>query len=177
VTLIEHACAHGHRLVLIDSSEMLDLLPEAPCVTKSAGRFPLDHREFVTGGAGAIDVIIVYSVLQYVLAESNLLEFLDSAVSMLAHGGQLLAGDIPNESMRARFAMSPSGAEYRRKASAPAALANDTTLSARRGTFHDDLIVSLLARYRAAGYHAYVMPQAADLPMADRREDLLIVRP
>ena len=41
----------------------------------------------------------------------------------------------------------------------------------------DASVMALLSRARAAGFHAWLMPQAAGLPMANRREDLVIERP
>jgi hypothetical protein len=46
-----------------------------------------------------------------------------------------------------------------------------------RGKIDDAVLLGLVARYRAAGCHAYLLPQAAELPMANRREDMLIVSP
>ena len=39
------------------------------------------------------------------------------------------------------------------------------------------MVLALLARARAQGFHAWALPQAAELPMANRREDILIRRP
>jgi hypothetical protein len=39
------------------------------------------------------------------------------------------------------------------------------------------VIVAILSRARAAGADAYVVPQAPNLPMANRREDILIRLP
>jgi hypothetical protein len=174
--LIDHACAHGQRLVLIDSPEMLGQLKPALCATMLAGRFPFDHRDFVIDNAGKFDVVIVYSVLQYVLAEASLDDFLDSAVALLADGGQLLAGDLPNESMRSRYADSPAGASYRQAIGASHTAAHGG-VAAKVDKFDDGDVLAVLARYRAMGFHAYVVPQSAELPMANRREDVLIVRP
>ena len=41
----------------------------------------------------------------------------------------------------------------------------------------DSILVSLLLRARGQGFDAYLLPQRPTLPMANRREDLLIVRP
>jgi hypothetical protein len=41
----------------------------------------------------------------------------------------------------------------------------------------DAVVMSLIQRARAQGFDAYVVPQAPALPMANRREDILIVRP
>ena len=50
--------------------------------------------------------------------------------------------------------------------------------AARRPDQIDDgIVLALLARARAHGFHAWVLPQAAALPMASRREDVLIRRP
>ncbi len=45
------------------------------------------------------------------------------------------------------------------------------------GKLDDAVVLGILARCRAAGFDAYVVPQAPDLPMANRREDILIHRP
>jgi 2-polyprenyl-3-methyl-5-hydroxy-6-metoxy-1,4-benzoquinol methylase len=175
--LLEHAQQQGHRVFLADSPEMLVLLPTLPSATKLPGRFPQEHRDFVAGNLGTFDAIVVYSVIQYVFSESSLYDFLDSATALLSHGGQLLVGDIPNASMRQRHFSSPAGraqhVEFARRAGGSPVVPSGTT----SGKIDDGVMLSILARYRAAGFHAYVLPQAPDLPMANRREDVLIVRP
>jgi hypothetical protein len=39
------------------------------------------------------------------------------------------------------------------------------------------VVFALLQRARLAGFDAYVLPQDPALPMANRREDVLIIRP
>ena len=46
-----------------------------------------------------------------------------------------------------------------------------------RAKIDDAVVFSILGRARAAGFDAYVVPQAPDLPMANRREDILIMSP
>ena len=46
-----------------------------------------------------------------------------------------------------------------------------------RHKIDDSVILSLLNRARSQGFDAYVLPQRPDLPMANRREDVLIRRP
>jgi hypothetical protein len=41
----------------------------------------------------------------------------------------------------------------------------------------DSVMLSLLMRARAQGCDAYLLPQRDDLPMANRREDILIRKP
>ena len=46
-----------------------------------------------------------------------------------------------------------------------------------RDQIDDGVVLGLVTRARNFGFDAYVVPQAPDLPMANRREDILIVRP
>jgi hypothetical protein len=46
-----------------------------------------------------------------------------------------------------------------------------------RGKIDDSVILGLLARTRAQGFDAYLLPQPPDLRFANRREDVLIRRP
>ncbi|MBV9860257.1 MAG: SAM-dependent methyltransferase [Alphaproteobacteria bacterium] len=174
--VIAECVGRGHELTLIDSPEMLDLLPDTAHVTKLTGPFPAclssqawHNREF--------DAILVYSVVQYVFSEGNLFSFIDAAAALLAEGGQLLVGDIPNATMRKRFLASPAGREYHRRHYASLPEPEVTFNSPDPGHVDDGIILGILARMRLAGFHAYVMPQADQLPMATRREDILIRRP
>ena len=45
------------------------------------------------------------------------------------------------------------------------------------GQLDDGVILGLIARMRNAGFHAFVVPEGAGLPMANRREDILIMKP
>jgi len=46
-----------------------------------------------------------------------------------------------------------------------------------RGLPVDSVIMSIILRSRNAGFDAYWLPQAEILPMANRREDVLIIKP
>jgi 2-polyprenyl-3-methyl-5-hydroxy-6-metoxy-1,4-benzoquinol methylase len=166
----------NHTVWVADSAEMLQHLPDAPAVTKLPGRFPDDQRAFVAAQRGTLDAVLIYSVLHYVFAEASLHDFLDNAVTLLAHRGQLLVGDIPNLSMRRRFFASPAGVEFHRAftgSSEPPEVDQGLGLT----KIDDAVLLGLVHRYRAAGLDAYLLPQAADLPMSNRREDLIVVRP
>jgi hypothetical protein len=170
-------CRHrGHRLTLIDSAEMLALLPDDPSIAKVAGRFPEDCGDFLAAHRGRVDAILVYSVLQYVFAAGNVFAFLDRALELLADGGQLLIGDIPNQSMRRRFFSAPAGIRFHRQFLRTGAGTAEPDVS-QPGRMDDAAVLALVLRARAAGFHAYLVPQAPALPMANRREDLLIVKP
>ena len=45
------------------------------------------------------------------------------------------------------------------------------------GFLDDAVLLALVMRARAAGFHAWLVPQDPQLPMANRREDLLVERP
>jgi hypothetical protein len=175
--LIDLCRRRGHRLTLIDSAEMLALLPEPPDVEKIVGRFPEDCGDFLAARRGGFDAVLVYSVLQYVFAEGNVFAFLDSALELLADGGQLLIGDLPNQSMRKRFFSSAAGVRFHRRFTGGDEPPRVEHQALEPGKIDDAVVLSLVLRARAAGFHAYLLPQAPALPMANRREDLLIVKP
>jgi SAM-dependent methyltransferase len=161
----------GHAATLVDSPEMLSQLPDGPRVTKLAGAFPS------VAPNGEFDAILAYSVLHYVFAEGDVGSFLDCALKLLAPGGALLIGDIPNVSKRARFFRSAAGADFHRNFMGtdeppPAALTHPDG-----GELDDSVVLGLLSRARAAGCDAHVIPLCRDLPLANRREDILVTRP
>jgi hypothetical protein len=174
--LMAHCAEREHRLVLADSAEMLAHLPSGKGVAKIAGRFP-GTADAIRAAFGRANVILCYSVIQYALAEDILHGFFDAALDLLADGGEMLIGDIPNLSMRGRFFASAAGEAVHRAYSG----GNDKPIAGIResemGKITDHVVLELLARARAAGAHAFVVPQAAGLPMANRREDILIKRP
>jgi hypothetical protein len=126
---------------------------------------------------GRIDVIIAYSVIQYVFTEGNLWNFLDRCLALLSEGGEILFGDVPNISMRKRFFSSQAGAVSHRnftgKNERPEVVFNNLEI----GQMDDSVVLAILARARSQGFHAWVVPQALSLPMANRREDILIRKP
>ena len=166
----------AHPLVLVDSAEMLDLLPDAAHVEKLPGRYPAVPVLF-DRYAGRVDVIIAYSVIQYVFAEGNLWDFVDRSLALLTDGGEILFGDIPNMTMRKRFFSSESGIRCHQAYTGKDELPVVTFNQIEPGQMDDSVVMALLARVRAQGFHAWVVPQAADLPMANRREDILIRKP
>lgn len=176
VTLMKRCAKNGQRLVLVDSAEMLDPLPHHGDVTKLAGLFPACLGK-VTAVETAFDAILVYSVIQYVFAEANIHAFIDAAASLLAAGGQLLIGDIPNASMRKRFLSSEAGRAYHRAHYGDRPFPEIGHNRLEQGQIDDAVVLGIVARMRAAGFDAYVVPQGQDLPMANRREDIFISRP
>ena len=174
--LIDLCTDRQHTLLLVDSEEMLRHLPDAKSVKKIAGCYP-SCSELFQEYDRKVDVIVCYSVLHYIFAESNVWEFFDRSLGLLNSGGQMLIGDIPNVSKRKRFFSSTTGTNFHKQF-----VGKD---EAPRVDFHviepkkidDSVVMALLFRARSAGFDAYVLPQRSDLPMANRREDLLITRP
>jgi len=175
INLCEH---NGHELILIDSQEMLDLLPNKPFIKKISGCFPQNLTDFLESYKNKIDIFLCYSVMHYIFFEGNWFDFLDQAVGLLNWGGQALLGDLPNHSMRQRFFNSPNGVAFHKaftKTDTEPSVQWQPTVQATQ--IDDSVILASLMRVRAAGYHAYVVPQPQALPMANRREDILIYRP
>ena len=173
--LIDLCAAQGHRLVLVDSPEMLAQLSERPFVEKRPGMFPRDRRA-LADLCGGVDVILCYSVLHYIYVDADVNDFLDALLELLAPGGEALIGDIPNVSKRRRFFASEAGVAFHR-----AFTGTDSLPPAEDGSntnrIDDAIIANLLQRARAAGSDAYWLPQPPSLPMANRRDDILIRRP
>jgi hypothetical protein len=171
-------CAHnGHELVLIDSEEMLDQLPDFDFIRKIPARFPEECRGVIDSYEGRVDALLSYSVLHYVFAAGNVYQFMDECLRMLAPSGQLLFGDIPNIDKRKRFFASAAGAASHRRFTGTNDAPQVHFNQLEPGQIDDAVVIALVNRCRRAGFDAYVLPQAADLPMANRREDLLVVRP
>jgi len=174
--ILDHCQSRGDRAILIDSAEMLRELPDAPRVDKRAGRFPQCH-DTLADLSGRVDVIICYSVLQYIYRDSNPFEFIDRSLDLLAAGGEFLIGDIPNLAMRRRFFSSDAGIAYHRNFTGTDAKPDVTLNLVSPGAIDDAVVLGLVNRARAAGADAFILPQPPTLPMANRREDILIRRP
>lgn len=176
IMLINLCCENNHQLTMIDSEEMLSLLPNYPFINKVPSLFP-NCPEWLESNQKAIDVILCYSIFHYVFLDTAFFRFLDCALSLLSPGGQMLIGDIPNISKRKRFFSSESGIrfhkEFMKTANEPQVVFNNIEYD----QIDDAVIFSLLQRARMQGFDAYVLPQGKKLPMANRREDILITRP
>lgn len=176
--LLADSCERqGHTLIYCDSEEMLAHLPERPFIRKLPGCFPHDLADSMDGYAERVDAILVYSVLQYVFVERSIFDFVDACMTLLAPGGQLLIGDVPNASKRKRFFASAAGIHHHQAFTGTDELPAVTFNKSERGKIDDAVVLSLLSRVRAAGFDAFVLPQSPELPMANRREDVLITRP
>lgn len=176
LAVIKHCREQDHDLLLVDSEEMLSQLPSGPGVTKFAAYYP-ECPALINAYQGRIDCVICYSVLHYIFAESNVWRFFDASLALLGEGGQFLLGDIPNVSKRKRFFSSRNGIEFHKHF-----MKTDEGPSVQfnipeAGVIDDSVIMALIQRARLQGFDAYIVPQEPELPMANRREDILITRP
>lgn len=174
--MIEFCREHGHRLTVIDSEPMLALLPHESFIDRRVGLFP-KNRAMLTDLVGAVDVIVMYSVFHYIFVDANPFDAVDLCVELLAPGGQAIIGDIPNLSMRNRFFSSPAGIAFHHAFSGQTTEPPPMIDGPGWGRIDDTVITALLGRVRASGVNAYVMPQAPDLPMQNRREDIVLCKP
>ena len=174
--LISHCQTKKHSLILVDAPEMLEQLPDNPCVEKVAAFYP-DCPQLIEKLAGKVDAILCYSVLHYIFVDTSIFRFLDISLSLLAPGGQLLIGDIPNISKRKRFFASETGVRFHQEFMHTTEIPEVRFNQIEQAQIDDAVVIALLQRSRQQGFNAYVLPQNPHLPMANRREDILIVRP
>lgn len=176
--LLKIAQENNHSLTLLDSEEMhQNLSMEVRSGTKQVNaQFP-NCPEFINEHQGTFDSILCYSVIQYPFLESSIFKFLDSMLVLLKPGGRLLIGDIPNLSMKKRFLNSSAGKEFHKQY-----YGQDSQVDIGWNTngfdkMDDSVVIALIMRARIAGFHAYLVPQSEKLPLSNRREDILIVKP
>ena len=174
--LIDVCHQREHTLVLIDSPEMLAHLPDAPGVFKLPGFYP-DCDVALQPWIGRFDVILCYSVFQYIFVEASFWKFLDLSIELLAPGGQMLIGDIPNVSKRKRFFASDAGVRFHQDFTQTTEVPHVDFRAVEANKIDDAVILGVIMRARAQGCDAYWLPQGDALPMANRREDVLIVKP
>lgn len=174
--LISLCREHGHKLLLVDSEEMLSHLPNDGFIEKHPAYYPRCESLFEEYRS-KVDVILTYSVLHYVFAEGNLWDFLDRSLELLAQGAEMLIGDVPNISKRKRFFSSANGIRFHQQFTNSQTLPEVNFNRIERQQIDDSVVLAVITRARNQGFDAYVLPQSSDLPMANRREDVLIRRP
>lgn len=174
--MMQHCAAHGHRLLMVDSEEMLNLLPPSEGVERRPQRFPQD-ASFLEEFRGSVDAVILYSVIQHEFMAGDLWGMIDSVCGLLGDGGRALIGDIPNRSMRTRLFHSPNGVAFHRAFTKEDTEPPIPSYGLIPGEIDDSVVLAILARARAQGIHGYVLPQPQGLPFFNRREDILLEHP
>jgi cyclopropane fatty-acyl-phospholipid synthase-like methyltransferase len=176
--LSSRAQLKNQNLILIDSAEMLSQISEVSGtgVRMIPAQYP-DCPELLVELHGNVDAIIIYSVIQYVFTNGNIFDFIEKTLKLLSPSGRMLIGDIPNISMRKRFFSSSNGIEHHQNFTGTAEIPGVIFNRIEFNHIDDSIVMAVISRVRAAGFHAFVVPQASNLPMANRREDILIFRP
>jgi SAM-dependent methyltransferase len=172
--IIENSLEQDYKLLLVDSSEMLDLIPAESNMEKFPGYFPDQTGTLVDQYMGKVDYIVCYSIFHYVFYNSCIFKFLDIATSMLKPGGKLLIGDIPNISKRKRFFSSDQGIKFHQDFTGTDEIPVVKHMIIEPTQVDDGVIFGILQRYRNFGLETYLLPQPKNLPMGNRREDILI---
>lgn len=174
--IIDHCKQINSKIYLIDSTEMLAMLPDESCAVKIPGSFP-DCVDLISELRGKINVIICYSVFQYIFKEKSFFDFLNLSINLLAPGGQMLIGDIPNVSMKNRFLSSEKGKVFHKEFMRTEKDPEINFINFPEDKIDDSIIFAILQRTRSRGCHSYVIPQSDNLPISNRREDILIIKP
>jgi SAM-dependent methyltransferase len=127
--------------------------------------------------------ILVYSVVQYLDGVDEAIAFSLKAAELLAPGGRLLLGDLPNADRKRRFHASDAGKRFQEEWALRAG--GDETEEAvglldddqMIGSFDDASLVRLVLALRSAGFESQLLQQPPDLPFGFTREDVLITAP
>jgi len=170
--LIQYCVSSEKELYLNDSEEMLLNIEvgEHKSIHFISGKFPDQALNKIR--EKKFDLILLYSVIQYVYNNQNMYSFIHECLNLLNPGGQLFIGDIPNYDTRDRFLNSEEGKSFLKKDFSEN---KSVSINHNRDERIDDTIVmSILSRFRSFGYETYLLPQDHDLPMGNRREDILI---
>lgn len=172
--IIENSQKLSHELHLIDGKDVLQRLPSGKKIQKHFGRFQ-EQGEVFSKYREYFDVILCYSVFQYIALDSSPMIFLDRCLELLKSGGMLLIGDIPNISMRNRMLSSEYGRIFH-KEYMNSDLNPDVKFFENYDEIDDSIIIAMVLRARNLGYQGYILPQSKGLAFENRREDLLFVK-
>lgn len=153
----------GWRHIVVDGEAMLAHLEPHPSRSTITGSFPSVLRNGALRGIRP-NLVVVYSVLQYVLRDMPLASFLGGVVDCMAPGTAALIGDLPNRSKRRRH-LSSSGELTAQLGATTAVDIGDST------------VASMLDFVRSRELDAFVLPQPRSLRTWRHREDVWIYRP
>ena len=170
--LLKRYCeANEINLFLNDSHEMLSQLnfSNTHKIKIIPGKFPdiLENKPFEKN----FDVILIYSVIQYVFNDGNMYSFIHNCLSILKKGGVILIGDIPNISSRDRFIKSDEGKKFIKSEQEDT---NVKIIHQNHERIDDSIVLSLMQRFRNFDCETYLLPQPNNLPFGNRREDIII---
>ncbi|MEY7849464.1 methyltransferase domain-containing protein [Natrarchaeobius sp. A-rgal3] len=125
------------------------------------------------------DSILIYSVLQELESRSQVFEFVEKARKLLAPGGRMLIGDLPNTDRKSRFLDAEFGQRFSEewdKVMADSGESLDQFDGVEGTTFDDDVLLSLLEATRKEDCNSFLRSQPSDLPFGHTREDIVVER-
>jgi len=176
IMILDFCKKNQYHVLLADSEEMLEKLPDDANISKYPGYFPDDSLMLVNQYQNKVDYIICYSVLHVAFYHTCIFKFIDTALSLLRTGGKFLIGDIPNITKRKRFFSTEQGIEFHQNFTRSKSLPEISYFTPEPTQIDDGVIFGILQRYRSFGFETYLLPQSDNLPMGNRREDILICK-
>jgi cyclopropane fatty-acyl-phospholipid synthase-like methyltransferase len=129
---------------------------------------------------GLYDKILIYSVIHYLSSKKELICFLSKSLDLLAPGGRLLIGDIPNLNKKYRYEKSSFGVEqskvWKKKVSDMNKLSNGSTpVDKNLITMDDECYIDIINFAYSQGFESYILPEPDNLPFGKTRDDILII--
>ena len=163
----------------VDHADVLARMPERSNIEKVPGDFLT-----VDMGERTYTKALAYSMVHYLRSQEEVIQLVDKALLLLADGGLLLLGDVPNDSYRDRNMNTERGQRAALSLGVGMVAAENErvrmesvlTLPPDRDlpVFMERDILNLIAHVRVAGHHANILRQPASLPFHLAREDILI---
>jgi SAM-dependent methyltransferase len=128
---------------------------------------------------GLYSKILIYSVIHYLASDDELIQFLSKALKLLAPGGRMLIGDIPNSNKKLRYEQSPLGLSqveaWKHKVSNTRPTNLGLSADSDLIVINDDCYLHILKFARSQGFESYLLPEPENLPFGRTRDDILII--
>lgn len=120
------------------------------------------------------DKVLVYGVLHTLPDEKSLYSFIQKATKLVAPGGKLLLGDLPNIDKKERFLSTSTGAAFQEDwiERTKHELAK-TPPTADTVVFDDRAIMNIMLFLRGQSFETQSLSQSQNLPFGSTREDIL----
>jgi len=186
--LLEIGCGTGELLIPISFLVKSVTGVDHPVVLKALeSRFSSENLSCVPGNfldveiKGRFDRVLVYSVVQLLSDEDELLRFVTKAASLLRPAGSMLIGDFPNLDKKARFLSTEAGRAFEKEWKLELARTGgrdlpDLVPDNQFVRCDDPTLCRMVAHLRKEGLDTYLLPQSPKLPFGRTREDVLATR-
>lgn len=191
--LLEIGCGTGAILIplsfLVNSATGID---HPDVIASFKERIHHHNIRLISGNFLDIDVkskyskILIYSVLQCLSDENEVIKFIEKALSCLKPDGILLVGDIPNIDKKSRFLKTDFGHKIQKSYDQKVQLKQyrrdpkiypELPVDRKTVTLDDKIILKILLTFRNKGFETYLFPQPYGLSFCYTRDDIIIKRP